>query len=371
MILAFAGAAFTVACAFLARWQLRPGRSAPFQALAPVTVLRPLHGAPPGLEEALASSLEQDYPAPIQLVCGVQSQADPACDVVKALQRRFPDHDIVLVIDPHLHGANRKISNLINMMSAARHDLLVVADADIVAPRNWLSAIAQSLSESRVGGASCFYVGNGEGRWPRLSAMGISYQFLPAAAFGTALRLARPCFGATIALTRERLREIGGFQAFSNCLADDYEIGRALRRTGYSIEYPKVLVRHLCVEKSGRALWAQESRWARTVRTVNPLGHLGSLLTHAFPFSLLAAALLDFSPEALAGIGVVLAARLLLKAEIDDIAGLRSGPAWLLPFRDLLSFAVFAVSLVGRVTVNWRGDRFRIGKDGAMSQVSG
>jgi ceramide glucosyltransferase len=339
--------------------------------LPAVTILKPLHGAHPGLEEALASALEQDYAAPIQLICGVQNQADPACKVVEALRRRFPDHDISLVVNPRLHGANRKISNVINMMTVARHDILVLADSDIAVPRNWLSVLVSELADPTVGGASCFYLGEGSTRWATLSAMGISYQFLPSAAFAAALRLARPCFGATVALHRQKLMEIGGFQAFRNCLADDYEMGRDLRRKGYKIAYPKLLVRHLCVEESRQALWAHELRWARTIRTVNPFGHWGSLLTHALPLSLLAAALLNFSPEALTGVGVVLAARLLLKAEIDDIAGFQTGRAWLVPVRDLLSFAIFASSLVGSVTVHWRGDRFRIGKDGAMSQVSG
>jgi len=372
MIVSFAGAAFTIACAFLARLKMKPGHGAACNSeLPPVTILRPLHGAPPGLEEALASALEQDYPAPVQLVCGVQNVADPARRVVEALCRRFPDRDIEIVVDPRLHGANRKISNLINMLPAARHDMLVIADADIVAAPTWLSAIARALSRPSAGVVSCFYVGGGNGAWGRLLAMGISYQFLPGAIFGTIIGLARPCFGATMALTRQKLADIGGLEAFRDALADDYEIGRAIRRKCHEIAYPEVLVRHLCFERNGPAFWAQELRWARTVRSVNPVGHLGSLLVHPLPLSLIAAALLGFSPQALIGVGAVLAARLFLKTEMDDIAGSSSGPIWLLPVRDLLSFAVFAASLAGGLTVNWRGDRFRIGKDGIMSQVSG
>lgn len=373
MLVSFAGAVFTVACAFIARIQMKSGGGAAGgdTKLPPVTILRPLHGAASGLEEALASTLEQDYPAPVQLVCGIQNGADPARGVVEGLRRRFPDLDIGLVIDSRLYGANRKISNLINMLAAARYDALIITDADIVAAPNWLSATMLALSRPAAGVASCFYTGGGNGSWGRLLAMGISYQFLPGAIFGTILGLARPCFGATIALTRHRLAEIGGFEAFRNSLADDYEIGRAVRRKGYEIVYPDLLVRHLCSERSGSAVWAHELRWARTVRSVNPIGHLGSLLAHAVPLSLIGAALLSFSPQALTGVAVVLAARLLLKAEMDDIAGSSSGPIWLLPVRDLFSFAVFMASLAGRSTVNWRGDRFRIGKDGAMSQVSG
>ena len=373
ILVSLASAAFTVACAFVARLTLKrsPCVAGRDTQLPAVTILRPLHGAPPGLEEALASALEQDYPAPVQLVCGIQNGADPARGVIEALQQRFPNRDIELVVDPRLYGANRKISNLINMFRAARYDALIIADADIVAAPNWLSGTMCALSRPAAGVASCFYIGGGNGPWGRLLAMGISYQFLPGAIFGIIVGLARPCFGATMALTRQKLAEIGGFEAFRDSLADDYEIGRVIRSRGYEIVYPDVLVRHLCSERSWSAFWAQELRWARTVRSVNPVGHLGSLLAHALPLSLIAAALLSFSPQALTGVGVVLAARVFLKTEMDHIAGSSSGPIWLLPVRDLLSFAVFMASLAAGPTVNWRGDRFRVGKDGVMSQVSG
>ena len=373
VIVSLAGALFTVACAFVARAQLKllGGPAGANPKLPPVTILRPLHGASPGLEEALASTLEQDYSAPVQLICGIQKHADPARGVVEALRQRFPNRDIELVVDPRLYGANRKISNLINMFRAARHDSLVIADADIVAAPNWLSATMGALARPKAGVASCFYIGEGSGPWGRLLAMGITYQFLPGAVFGMIVGLARPCFGATMALTRQKLAEIGGFEAFRDSLADDYEIGRIIRSKGYEIVYPDVLVRHLCSERNWSAFWVQELRWARTVRSVNPVGHLGSLLTHALPLSLIAAALLSFSPQALTGVGVVLAARLFLKTEMDHMVGSSSGPIWLLPVRDLLSFVVFVASLAARPTVHWRGDRFRIGKDGVMSQVSG
>ncbi len=67
-------------------------------AVAPVTVLKPLHGDEPLLEEALASVCRQDYPA-WQVVFGVQDPADTALPVVRRLQARFPDCDIAVVVD--------------------------------------------------------------------------------------------------------------------------------------------------------------------------------------------------------------------------------------------------------------------------------
>jgi ceramide glucosyltransferase len=364
---ALAGAAYAIAAAVFASVRLHGAGNA-LSATAPaVTILKPLHGADAGLEKALVSAVKQDYDAPVQMVCGVAEAADPAAEIVEQLKKRFPARDIALVVGDRSHGANRKVSNLINMVAAAKHDLIVLADADIVAPSNWLGSVIGTFSRSGVGAVSCFYAGEGQGGgWALLAAMGISYQFLPNAVFGTATGFAHPCFGSTIALRRQTLAAIGGFEALRDTLADDFEIGRAVRAKGYRLAYPPVLVRHLCSEGDFAALWRHELRWARTIRTVDPAGHFGSILTHALPLGLIGAALAGFSPSTLIVLATVLLARLFLKGRIDHIARVRAGPAWLLPVRDVLSFGVFLASLAGR-GVDWQGERLTIGARGAIS----
>ena len=56
---------------------------APFPA---VTVLRPLHGDEPGLFARVASLCRQDYPGPVDVICGVQHENDTAIPVVRLLQ---------------------------------------------------------------------------------------------------------------------------------------------------------------------------------------------------------------------------------------------------------------------------------------------
>ena len=198
--------------------------------------------------------------------------------------------------------------------------------------------------------------------------MGTSYTFLPNALLGTSLGLAAPCFGSTIALKRQTLEEVGGFQAFADQLADDYEIGRAVRANGYTLAIPAMGVGHTAAEDSFRDLFRHGLRWTRTIRLVNPAGHLGSIVTHGFAFALLAAVLLNFNAVSLVILAAALAARLFLKARIDGLFGTYAGPIWLMPLRDLLSFADFLVSLFGE-TVHWRGTHFAVEPSGAMSQI--
>jgi ceramide glucosyltransferase len=366
LALSLAGAAYATVAAIVAGNILRQCAASESQFPA-ITILRPLHGSRAGLETALRSVLLQTYSGPVQLVLGLADAADPARSTVEALKQSFLSADIAIVVDPHVYGANRKISNLINMTAAAKHDLLILSDADIEVPPNWLSRVVEALSQPGAGAVSCFYSGVGSGPWARLAAMGISYQFLPNAVVGAVTGLAHPCFGSTIALTRQTLDEIGGFERFANSLADDYEIGRAMRATGHKLVYPPLLVKHQCAERSFGELWNHELRWARTIRTIDPLGHFGSAVTYAVPLGLIGTVLLGFSLSSLFVLATVVAARLFLKYRIDHIAGAATGPAWLLPPRDVLSFAVFLASLFGG-TVNWSGDRLHIGKGGAISQ---
>ena len=367
LVIAFCGALYAVVAALLAGRQFSVGAEHTHTPQPAVTILKPLRGAEWCLLEGLASALRQDYGGPLQLVCGIQDEGDPAKAVLARLQAEFSDQDIVAVIDPRRDGRNPKISNCMNMIAHARHDILVLADSDIAVPEVWLSWVVASLNGPNVGLVSCFYAGEGQTGWSRLAAMGITYQFLPNAVFGAATGLAHPSFGSTIALGRRTLEEIGGFRAFQDSLADDFDIGRAVRLRGYRLTYAPLLVLHRCTEASLRALWVHELRWARTIRTIDPLGHWGSILTHALPWGLLAAAFLAFSPASLTVLATVVAARLFLKARMDHIAGRETGPTWLLPLRDLLSFAVFVASLFGDA-VEWKDQRLRIGKHGAISE---
>ncbi|HEY5083808.1 MAG TPA: bacteriohopanetetrol glucosamine biosynthesis glycosyltransferase HpnI, partial [Rhizomicrobium sp.] len=337
-----------------------------------VTILKPLHQGEPDLECNLETFFTQQYDGAVQIVFGVHDQADPAVAVVQALQAKYPHCDTAIVADTALYGVNAKVSNLINMLPAARHDTLVLSDSDIAVGPKWLAQVTAALARPGVGIVTCLYTGepakDGHRLWSSLAAMGTSYTFLPNAVLGTSLGLASPCFGSTIALSREMLDEVGGFAAFADHLADDYEMGRAVRSKGYTMAIPAMGVGHTAAEDSAADLLDHELRWTRTIRTVNPAGHAGSFITHGFAFALMSAVLLDFNTVSLAVVMATLGARLMLKARIDGLFGTYAGPYWLVPLRDLLSFAVFVASLFGE-TVHWRGAHFAVEPSGAMSQV--
>jgi ceramide glucosyltransferase len=250
-VLALAGCAYQLLAVHLLRRLLAPPPPRESQPWPGVTVLKPLHGAEPGLEAALASLLAQDYPGPVQVVFGVQDPTDPAQAIVGALRRAHPAADVALAVDATEHGANRKVSNLINMARQARHDVLITADSDIVVGPGYLRGVVAALEDPQVGVVTCPYRGlPGRGLWSWLAAMGLSYQFLPSVAVGVGLKMATPCMGSTVALRRETLARIGGFAAFTDQLADDYAIGAAVRSIGLRSVVAPVLVGHLCARSA-------------------------------------------------------------------------------------------------------------------------
>jgi ceramide glucosyltransferase len=364
--LALAGAGYALIVARLV-WTYR-AQSTPHAPHRAVTILKPLHFDEPGLSKALGTFLLQDYSAPVQVVFGVQDYADPAIETVRDLQRKFPQADIELVIDTALHGSNRKVSNLINMSARAKHDILIVSDSDISVRTDWLKRVSDELSADGVGAVSCLYAGRPAGNfWSTLSAMGSSYEFLPNVIAALSFGLDEPCFGSTIAIRRDTLEAVGGFQAFANHLADDYEMGRAVRAKGLKVAISDFTVDHTSAECDMAALYRHEVRWNRTTRVINRAGHTGSFITHAVPLGLFAAAVGDFSAVSLGILGTTVASRLVLKWCIERKFATYAGPFWALPVRDVLSFFVFAASFFGE-DVHWRGMRFAVSPSGALSQ---
>jgi ceramide glucosyltransferase len=357
------GCAYLIAAAILVRRFARDRAHLDSAGAPAVTILKPLHGNEPGLFENLSSFCAQNYPHPIQIIFAVQDPDDGAVPVVERLRKLGPDRDLALVVDGKAHGLNRKVSNLVNMAPRIRHDVVVLADSDIRVDPDYLSRVIAALEEPGVGAVTCLYYGIAvTGTWANLGALVINAQFLPSVVVGLALGLARPCFGSTVALRREALVAIGGFAPFADCLADDYAIGAALRAHGCKVVIPPFAVAHICTQTSAGELWRHHLRWARTIRSIDPVGYAGSVVSHALPWALLATLLGAGSTALLPAITIAIAAiacRMALLRQVERAYALPQQPYWLVPACDLLSFAVFAISFLNW-EVSWKGRRFRM-----------
>jgi ceramide glucosyltransferase len=365
--LAVAGCIYTLAATFLLRRFRSAAREAPQR--AGVTILKPLAGAIPGLYEDLGSFCDQDYRGPVQILFSARDSSDPAVAVAQRLIAERPGCDLEVVLHGPARGPNPKVANLVGLESRIRHEIVVLADADIDVTPDYLQRTVAALMEPGVGAVTVLYHGTArDGIWARIASMGIDYHFVPSVVVGLALGLARPCFGSTIALRRETLASIGGFAAFADHLADDYAIGEAVRARGMKVVIPPFFVAHDCAEQSAGELLRHELRWARTLRAVRPLGFAASVVTHPLPLALLGAALTGFGVYGVATIGAALACRLVLQLQADHTLRVPADRWWLVAARDLLAFGVHVANYFVSI-VTWGGRRFRVRPDGTLVAI--
>ncbi|KVE33281.1 bacteriohopanetetrol glucosamine biosynthesis glycosyltransferase HpnI [Burkholderia sp. TSV86] len=332
----------------------------------PVTIVKPLHGTEQALFANLASFCEQRYDGPIQFLFGVHDRNDPALRTVEALCRAFPHARVTTIADARLYGPNRKIANLVNMLPAATHDLLIFADSDVSVGPDYVRHVVGELEQPGVGLVTCAYRGRPDpGFWPRIESLVTNHHFLPGVVTGLALKLARPCFGQTIAMRRTTLDAIGGLTQFAHHLAEDHAIGEAVRAHGERVSVPPFVIEHGCVETSAKRLATHELRWSRTIRAVDPLGHLGLIVTHPFALALLSAVLSNGAWWSWALVPIALAARLAAKYATDRAVRQPVRDPWLLPLADLVAFGVFVASFSSSRVI-WRGLSFDVDRDGRL-----
>jgi ceramide glucosyltransferase len=361
--------AYYLICLWSVRGFLR-GRRAnrnvqPTHGLPPVSILKPLKGTDPDIYESFRSHCLQDYPE-YEIVFGVSEADDPAVASVQKLQREFPERAIRLVVCSQKLGANVKVSNLEQMLAAARYQHLLVNDSDIRVERDYLRRVMAPLMDAHIGMVTCLYRGVPAATFgSRLEALGISTDFCPGVLVARQLEGGvRFGLGSTLAFRRADLEKIGGFRSFVDFLADDYELGQRITGLGLRVELSDVVVETHLPAYNVAGFLAHQLRWARSVRDARAKGYIGLVSTYGMMWAMLVViaagggwwSWLAFGVTVLLRFAVAIAVG---SAVLEDRRLLEN--LWLLPVRDLTAVGVWAVSFAGH-SVTWRGDRFLLKK---------
>jgi ceramide glucosyltransferase len=339
--------------------------------LPPVTLLKPLAGADPGTRRCLASWIDQDYAGSVEILFGVDSPEDPACGIVHELMRAHPGRDLRLVVCDAGTGTNAKAAKLARLEREAAHRLIVVSDADVRVPRDFLAQLAGLLRHSGVGLVTCLFrlaePGTLALRW---EAVMFNADFWTQVLQARSLRPMDFALGAVMALRREDLERIGGFRVLRNHLADDFQLGRLLARAGRSIALSPVVVDCLSAPLGWRAAWLHQLRWARTIRVCRPAGYFFSLLTNATFWPLLWLAV--WPTPAVAAVGAVcLTVRVWIALDCQArLARTRRHwrDWWLVPVKDLSHALLWGLAFLGN-EVTWRGKRLRVRPGGLCEAI--
>jgi ceramide glucosyltransferase len=329
-----------------------------------VTLLKPLCGLEDGLEEALASFLSQQVQSPVRFVFGVSDANDPALPLARQVAARFPQASAEFVANPAVHGPNPKVSNLINMAATGLDEVVAISDSDIRLPPGALQRAIDALAAPQLGVVTALYrsrPGIAGDKWRQFGALFLDYWFLPMALLHARLAPLSVTYGPLTLVKREVLEKAGGLEALADHLSDDAELGKRVRAAGYAVAFTPDIAETLVNDASHAELFDHELRWSRTVRGLDPLGFVASVVSHPGPLTLLL--LLHPGWLAIAGILAPVLLRWLLAGLVERKFGRaeslpRPGPVtlWL---RDCYCFAVWAKAF-GAGKVGWRGQRLAV-----------
>ena len=344
----------------------------PESELPPVSILKPLKGVDPGMWESFCTHCEQEYPQ-YQLIFGVSDPSDPAIEIVRKLKAKYPHLPIELIMCDRVLGTNIKVSNLVQMLPAARYELLLVNDSDVRVPSDYLRKVIAPFADASVGLVTCLYRGCAAPTLgSRLEALGIGTDFVPGVLSARFLEKGLHFgLGSTLAFRRRDLEAIGGFEALLDYLADDYELGRRIAANGKRIELSAATVVTFLPAYTLRQFFHHQLRWSRTIRDARRWGYAGLLFTFGLPWALAMLLAAHLAPWAGALFMLTLAARLATGAiaavvVLRDFRIFRHDGFRNILLRDLVAPIIWAAGLMGN-RIHWRGDVFDL-KDGRLSR---
>lgn len=333
-----------------------------------VSVLKPVHGLEVRLKEKLEGFFRQDYPAH-EILFAADEENDPALDVVREVSARYPRIPCKILVNGIPPWPNPPAYSFSRLTELAANEILVTSDSDVEVAPNYLSEVVAPLLDPKVGMVTCVYRGkNAAGFWSGLTAIGMSVEMTAGVLVANLLEGMKFGLGPTIAVKKEAVARIGGYQVLGDYFANDFMIGHLIDKAGFRVVLSHHVIDHVVSQKNFRTMWDNQFRWAKSTRYSRPKGHFGSGLIFALPYGLLgfaAALMLGNTSLGIALLGAAVLNRILESwlvgwGVVRDPVALKE--FWLYPTRDLLGFVVWAASYTGARAV-WRDSRYELQGD--------
>jgi ceramide glucosyltransferase len=336
----------------------------------PVSNLKPIRGLDPGAYENFASFCKQDYPD-YELVFCVGDRDDPVLPVIDQLIHNFPERRIRVLFGSGRIATNDKVAKLARMVSEAAHEVVVISDSDVRVEPDYLRRVVAPLADPKVGAVTCFYVPADEHSFAdSLQGMGMFSDFYAGILVAWQLDGVKFALGPTIATTRTRLTEFGGYESLENRPADDLLVGRLIAEQGHPVELIPYTVLAVADYQSMSDLVHKRLRWIVVMRHMRPWGHLGLLLTQGLPWSLAAIAIQPTLAVVFGYLGTYLVLRFAMTWLIGTW-GLKQRGLWkkmfAIPAWDAMAFFIWLASF-GRRSIRWRGADYLL-RDGQLVPV--
>lgn len=338
-----------------------------------LSLIKPLHGADPGLEEYLVSFYEQDYPEFEILFCA-RNEQDAGLGIARRVAARYPNVPTqILFTGGEPDYINAKVASMELMERHAHHEILVISDSDVRVRRDYLRAVALPFKNAQVGAMTCLYRGVAAegGLWARLEAVGMSVEMTAGVLVANMVEGMQFVLGPTMAFRRETLRKMGGFKVTADYCADDFVLGNETYKQGERVALSHHTIDHMVINASFMQSMRHQARWMQSTRFSRPKGHFGTCLTFSVPFGLLALAAGVFTGHLYFGLALfgwsVLTRWAIALAAGWAVVGERNLFTLLVlyPVRDLMGIGFWAASYASS-KVLWRGKVFQLLPGGKM-----
>ena len=361
--------------ALFSGWRFFSRSSAARQMLSsftpPVSILKPVRGLDPDAYENFISFCRQDYPV-YEIVFCVGDRSDPVLPVIEKVIADFPQQDIRVLYGSGREATNDKVAKLARLAKEAKYEILVINDSDVRAEPEYLRTIVAPLADPKVGAVTCFYVPTDETTIvQKLQTIGMYSDFYPGIVVAWQLDGVKFALGPTIATSRARLAEFGGYEMIENRPADDLLVGRLIAEQGHEVKLLPYSVLTVADFQSLGDLFLKRLRWIVVMRHMRPWGHFGLIFTWGLPWSVFAAAI---SPSALVAGGFLaayLAVRIAMTLQVAS-AGLKQRVGWqalaLIPLWDAMAFVIWLASFT-RSSIRWRDRDYYI-RNGELVPVT-
>jgi ceramide glucosyltransferase len=342
----------------------------------PVSILKPLRGLEPQLEQNLESFFVQDYPT-FELIFVTRHRDDPVLQIIDSLRKKYPQVKTSVVFSGEPTYPNAKVFAVEQMAATASYPTYVISDSDARVAANCLQEVVGPLRDRSNGLVTCIYRGVPTGGfWSRLEALGMSVEMTSGVLVANLLEGMKFALGPVMAARKDVIDSLHGFAALKDYLADDFVLGRLTHNAGKKVVLSHHIIEHVVLYQSAHKSLLHQVRWMKSSRYSRPLGHLGTGLTFAIPFGMLGMAAGWMRGDgALAW--TLLAWAALNRTILAWVAGWRVVRdrrsldfCWLYPLRDILGFFVWCASFLGN-TIVWRGERYRLSAGGRMERLSG
>jgi ceramide glucosyltransferase len=339
-----------------------------------VSLLKPLHGTEPQLEENLESFFAQDYPG-FEVIFAADHEDDEALPIARRVMERHPERPSQILVQGEPTWPNPPAFSFFNMAKVARAEILVTSDSDVIVERDYLRQVVPPLLHKNTGMLTCVYHGlNTGGFWSLMDAIGMSVEMTAGVMIANLMEGMKFGLGPTIVVRRDALEAIGGYAATGDYFSNDFVIGSFIAAKGFDVALSRHVIAHVVPPMSFKRMWQRQVRWAGGTRRSRPKGHFGTLFVFAMPAGILAAvagAMLGHPVAGAAVLGWAVLNRMIESVAIgwgvsrDRECLLRP---WLYPVRDLLGFAVWVASYVER-RMTWRAGKFELIEDGRVRML--